>query len=224
MSKKFCPKCGRETDKFYDNLCKNCFLEKISISKKLPDKIVARICKSCNKIHIESYSDYEIENAFEKFLAKTLKKENVKIIKYDIIGNKAIVNLESEIKGLKKSEEKQISLILKKFLCKFCNLKGGKYFRAILQIRADKEKVEKTLTEIENLIKKINREDNFAFISALDRREEGIDIYLGSKSAADRMARYLKDKYNVKVKISRTLFAVKTGKKVYRDTLLVSFR
>ncbi|MEM7826451.1 MAG: NMD3-related protein, partial [Candidatus Aenigmatarchaeota archaeon] len=116
MREKFCPKCGKRTEKFYENLCAECFLSSFSISKLLPEKIVVRRCKSCEKFFLKNFFGSK-EEVIENFLKKFLEK-HVDSISYRIFENHIELNLKKKFYDLEKSEEKTIQLIEKRILCK----------------------------------------------------------------------------------------------------------
>lgn len=224
MSKKFCPRCGKPTEKFYNNLCADCFLEAVSVAKLLPEKLTTYLCKECGKYYVNKKHFRSLDSAVDNLLMNLLKQKELKSASYRISENKIIVALKIGIEDLEKTEEKEFTLIKKEIVCEFCSLKKSKYYRAILQIRAPKNTEQEILQDVESQIKKVNEFDNFAFVSSVEKLEAGTNFYIGSKSAAHKVANFLKQKYHAKTKISRKLFGEESGKKVYRDTILVSIK
>lgn len=222
MSKKFCPNCGRSTEKFYNNLCADCFLKKINVSKLLPEKLTVYLCKECGRYYVNEKHFINLESATDNLLINLLKREELKSATYRITDGKIIVTLRFAVDDTERIEEKEINLIRKETVCKFCIMKRSRYYRAILQIRAPKKIEQEILHDVESQIEKINSFDDLSFISATEKLKEGVDFYIGSKPAAQKVANLLKQKYNAKIKISPKLFGEEGGKKVYRDTILVS--
>jgi nonsense-mediated mRNA decay protein 3 len=222
MKRNFCPKCGKVVDKLYDNLCSACFLEKFSVKEKLPDKIIVGVCKKCGRIYTDKIFAETVESAVDLILTRLLKQKEVKSATYKVVGDKVHVKLNLVVENLEKIEEKVLNLITKSITCKHCSLKEGRYFQTVLQIRSGQINTEQILAEVEARLGVINKYDRLAFISSIEKLPEGVDVYIGSKSAANNVVRYLKSKYNIKTKISRKLFGIKNGKRVYRDTILVS--
>lgn len=219
---KFCPKCGRETEELHGGLCSDCFAKKMELPKSIPEKIVINTCKSCGRVFLKDKKYESPEIAIESFLEKTLDEQNVKSATYRISGSTLFVTASIETEGVKKEIEKVIPLVHKTITCEFCNLKKSKYYNVTIQVRVPKKMIETIIRDIENEIAKLNETDNYAFISGRKDLKEGVDIFIGSKSAANHVVKYLKSKYHIKTKISRTLFGPIQGKKVYRDTILVS--
>ncbi len=215
---KFCPKCGKETEKFYDNLCKDCFLQKIEIPD-LPEKIVIRQCKICGKFYGDERGEPVLESAVDKVLKKSLNEKEIQSATYRIDKNKIYSEITLEVSGLRKSIELDFDLVEKVTICKFCSQKLSGYFNVILQIRGGQ--TEKILEEIKTEMERLNKKDELAFISKIEKVKNGVDIYIGSKSAAHKVVNFLKIKYKVTTKISRKQYGIKEGKKVYRDTILI---
>jgi NMD protein affecting ribosome stability and mRNA decay len=221
MREKFCPKCGRKTEKFYEGLCEACYLSKFSLSKKLPDKIIIKQCKLCGKFFLGNHSG-SIENLIEAFLQDFLKEGKLTSISYRIAENKVFLTLNLRINDLEKTEEKEVDLIFKKIICQACAMKESGYFQAIIQVRAPANLLSEIKKEIEEQIDYLNQYDNLAFISSFQEVKNGFDVFIGSKASAQQVARTLKLKYKAKIKITRKIAGKLKGKKIYRDTILIS--
>ncbi|MCS7105924.1 MAG: 60S ribosomal export protein NMD3 [Candidatus Aenigmarchaeota archaeon] len=222
MKGKFCPKCGEETEKFYENLCKDCFLEKISFLDKIPEEIVIRKCKSCEKFFYDEKSFKNLEEAVGEMLARILEENKIQSINYRIFENKVNITLTFRVEDLEKTEEKKSSLILKSITCNSCSLKNLGYYQAVLQVRAPENLLEKISQDVENFVEFFRNYDALSFISKFEKQKKGFDVFIGSKKVAHQIAQNLKRKYKPKIKISRKFAGRIKGKKVYRDTILIS--
>jgi nonsense-mediated mRNA decay protein 3 len=222
MSKKFCPKCGKETEKFYGKVCENCVLSELSVFEKLPDKIVVKACKSCDKFFVEDRSVDSVEGAVDFLLSKIMEQKEVRSANYEITGGKLKIFVNLRIDQAEKTEEKILDLISKSILCESCHMKTSGYYQAVLQVRAPEKLLNTLQEEIEKQINLLYNFDRLAFISSIEKTKNGFDVYLGSKSAAKKITGKLKNKYNASTKFSRTLSGRISGKKVYRDTILIS--
>jgi nonsense-mediated mRNA decay protein 3 len=221
MREKFCPKCGKKTENFYEGLCEACFLSKFSISKKLPDKIFITQCKLCGKFFLNKHSG-SIENIIEAFLQDFLKEGELTSISYRIAENKIFLTLSLKINDLEKTEEKEVEVIIKKIICQACAMKESGYFQATIQVRAPENLLFEIKKEIEDQTDYLRQYDSLAFISSFQEVKNGFDVFIGSKASARQIARVLKLKYKAKIKITRKLAGKLKGKKVYRDTILIS--
>jgi len=220
MGKKFCPKCGRQTDEFYNGLCSSCSLSGISVAKKLPNQLRIKECKICGKFFMNDLSG-STESLVESFLEDLIKQKEIMSATYRISGNKIFLTLKLKKGDFEKTEEKALDLITKKIICQTCSMKETGYFQATLQIRAPDELLPEIKSEIESQINYLNQYDNLAFISNFQETKNGFDFLIGSKNSANQIAKILKLKYKAKIKISRKLSGSIKGKKVYRDTILV---
>ncbi|MEM5878961.1 MAG: NMD3-related protein [Candidatus Aenigmatarchaeota archaeon] len=221
MREKFCPKCGKKTEKLYDGFCEECFLSKFSFSDKLPRSLEIKECRSCGRFFFKNYSS-SIENLIESFLQDFLKEEELASISYRISDDKIYLTLNIKINDLEKTEEKTINLRIKKITCQACSMKDSGYFQAILQVRAPKNLLEEIKEEIESQINYLNQYDSLAFISNFNETKNGFDVTIGSKNSANQIARILKAKYKAKIQITRKIAGRIKGKKIYRDTILIS--
>ncbi|MBI2542811.1 MAG: hypothetical protein HYW24_01360 [Candidatus Aenigmarchaeota archaeon] len=218
--RKFCPSCGKTISELYENVCRECFLEKVNISDFLPDEIKMPICKECGKLFISEKSFAGKEQAAEFFFGK-LKQKEINSVSYRVVNEKIMATVHAKFGELEVEKEKTIQIKQPKITCKFCSMKLSGYYTTILQIRG-KTNID-TLKEIQDFVDMLKGDDNMAFISNVVKKKEGIDLYLGSKSVAGKIAKYLKDRYKTKNKISRTLYGIVQGKKTYRDTISVKF-
>ncbi|MEM5829308.1 MAG: NMD3-related protein [Candidatus Aenigmatarchaeota archaeon] len=222
MREKFCPKCGKKTEKLYEGLCEVCFLSKFSFLGKLSERLEVKECVSCGRFFFRSYSSSNIEELIEGFFQQLFREEELNSLFYRIADGKIYLTLNLKTNDLEKSEEKVIDLKIKKITCQACFMKSSGYFQAVLQVRAPKDLLEKIKDEIESQINYLNQYDRLAFISSLKETKNGFDVFIGSKNSAHQIARILKSKFMAKVKITRKIGGRVRGKKVYRDTILIS--
>jgi len=220
MRKKFCPKCGREVEKLYESLCEKCFLGKTKL--EIPEKIVVKECRNCGKIYFEKDSAESIEGMVDKTLSKILEKPDVESASYRIEGDKIHVTLNLKYHDLEKSEEKTILLISKKITCESCSMKAVGYYQAILQLRVPEKLLDVIIEDVKNQIDLFRKYDTLSFISKIEKKKNGADVYIGSKSVANNIAKNIKTKFGAETKLSSKLSGLISGRKVYRDTILIS--
>ena len=120
---KICPRCGEETENFYENLCLKCYIEKL---KEV--KIKFRQCKYCKKFFVSNKIFENFDDAKNFYIEKYLKK------KYQII---------------EKIPEEKFKFEIKDFLCEKCKEVISSKVEAILQLRGEL----KTLNKIMNIFK-----------------------------------------------------------------------
>ena len=218
---KFCPKCGRTAEKLYDGLCADDFLKTISFEKLVPAKIIVKQCKICGRFYIDKYSASTLEGAVDLLLQKVLKEKIIHSAAYRIEGNKIHITLAIIYEDLEKKEEFSRELVIKNIICNSCNMKNSGYFNAILQIRVPEKILQIIIDDILNQIDLMHNYNDMAFIGKTERKKEGVDFYIGSKDVAEQIAKNLKIKYDAETKKSSKQSGYLSGKKIYRDTILV---
>lgn len=219
MKPKFCPACGRETEKLFDKLCESCFSENHKLAE-LPEKIKIRLCSNCGKIEGVARIRRLDEDGMKKIIRNKIKVDG-KITSMKIRG-KAIgknINLEVEIHGLlngdiEKSDVLKTRIEIKERLCETCGKVKGGYYEVVIQIRSeDKDKIENALGVLENMIRKKG------VMTKIEEKKEGVDIYFTPKKILGYLIKNLPK--TKEIKRSYSLATKKDGKDLYRNTVLV---
>ncbi|MEM5828090.1 MAG: NMD3-related protein [Candidatus Aenigmatarchaeota archaeon] len=217
MLRKICPKCGRETDLFIEKFCIDCFRKEFEKSLKIPEVQTIYVCKYCGKY---SFSKKFLFNTIEEAIDHYVKHSEHLKVNADI--NYELNYPELFLKFYKDNLlilEKNIKIKEKPFTCKFCAMKNSGYKQAILQLRFDVS--DELLQEIENYVNNRNQTDFLSFISKIERKKDGIDLYIGSKKVAYEILKLISRKFQIEYKVTRTLVGVKEGKRLYLDTILI---
>jgi len=107
-----CPRCGRNVDKLYDNLCLDCYIDTLDIQK-----IHIRRCKVCGRYFVSNRSFENREEAVEFYKKKFLSKKLGEIVKL-LPSNK-------------------IEVFEKEFVCNECRKFVSRKIEAILQLRGE---------------------------------------------------------------------------------------
>jgi len=221
---KFCPKCGKQTEEFYSSLCRECFLEKLSVVDRVPGRLVLRQCKNCGRIYVNDDFAETVEGALDILLQELLQDKQMKVLHsatYRIEGRIVHITLVLRVEDLEKIEKKDAELVVKAIVCQNCAMQGSGYFQSILQLRGPKGLLEIMFDDAHQQIEFLSHYDQHAFISKIERKKEGIDLYIGSKKVAMQIAKNIKSKFNASITISRKLAGKEQGQKLYRDTVLV---
>ncbi len=216
---RFCPKCGKLTEKFYDNLCKECFLESVSFLHFLPQKLELKRCRSCGSYFFKKKKFANLDSAVRESIFHHLRKcREVEEFVYRIMGNNVSVRLISKVRGLKKVEEKTIPIKLKPITCRPCQLKKCGYYEVLIQFRSYSVSFDEVLRLVEREMRKLSRKDELAFVSNVVRNKF-LDVYIASTQAGLKVAKVLKEKYGAKMKLSKKLVGVRKGKRVFKTTV-----
>ncbi|MGC8710741.1 MAG: NMD3-related protein [Candidatus Micrarchaeia archaeon] len=209
---KYCPICNRSSDKFefYGAFCEVCSREKLS--KKIPNDINVLKCKRCGRIKLAGSFVEENRLSIAEEIKKSLKGLGVKVEAYDEHAGIATAIVTEIISGKELRVEKQISIKHIDTLCQQCARKAGGYYEAVLQLRGDFNKIAKIERSVANFL-----EANDEFISKELDVENGVDVYVSSKKLAAAMISGMRLKANK----SYTLYSIKNGKKIYRNTYAI---
>ncbi len=218
---KFCPVCGRKIEKMYEGLCADDFLKKISFEKSVPEKISVKQCKICGRFYVDKYSAMTVEGVVNLLLQNILKEKMIHSANYRIEGGKIHITLTIAYEDIQKEENFTRELVVKNIVCESCNMKNSGYFNSILQIRVPKKILQPIIDDILNQIDLIHNYNDMAFVGKVEKKKEGIDFFIGSKDVVDQIAKTLKIKYGAEVKKSSKQSGYLSGKKIYRDTVLV---
>jgi nonsense-mediated mRNA decay protein 3 len=216
---KICPKCGKPTEFFYRNLCLECYLLKIKLEERFKEKIKIFQCPICENF-ILGKRIIPLEEIIKREMKKRFKPLKVNFLEIKVRNEYARIKFEMKIDDLLLEREGKVKLEWKKTYCRYCQLMKSGYYESILQIRNQPKNL---VSKVYKMIEKIWRENKFAFISKTVEHKNGIDLYLGSKGAARKIARILRKNYNPIIKVSRKFYGFKNGKKIYRETILIDF-
>lgn len=198
-----CVKCGLLADK--DGFCRKHFLDQHELFSI--GNIRMLLC-DCGAYYDNKWNKNDVEKTIPDIIKKNLKS-SYSIIKINSkkkrIGNRFIVTVfcEGIIKGMKKKEQKQMFIILKKRKCDNCVKLSGGYYEAVLQLRGK---------DADKLFRKLSTAKG---ISNIEKLREGYDIKFIKKSAAKRIAKSLNKNHDVVRSFSHA--ASKKGKRLYRD-------
>ena len=122
----------------------------------------------------------------------------------------------------------EIKVRLTPTTCPNCLLMKSKYYEATLQVRAldtrmATEEKEELLSQIGNWVEESSKRDRRAFISKLEDKPEGFDLYLGSRRLAHLIASKLKTSKGTSIRETYKIGKVdkSTGKRKGKSTILV---
>ncbi len=222
MKQKFCPSCGRETEDFFDGLCKECFAER-SGWIDIPDRVEIAVCSRCGKKKVGFWEAVSMEDALEDVIIDEMKindsLEKLEIV-FDRSSEKAEITVAGSYRNASFRETKDIDVDIKEAVCDTCKKIGSGSYEAVVQIRAEEERLDDVLRFCEKVLKE---RQSGPVISDTKKRKNGLDLFLLSNSTAKYLAKKLTEKYDVERKDSKSLKGLVEGTKVYKSTYLVRF-
>lgn len=224
-----CIVCGAK-ESVERGLCEDCLFNSVNLSYDSSEEIV--ICPKCDaaKIRKKWYyrnSEREIEKKISSGVRVTgmndavfeLEFEHFDLSRDDSISFKSQVtspggnrHVFSGVINLKKTRNS----------CPECNKKTGSYYEAVIQIRSSFgehdpsiDDVVSTALSMEN---RLEREHTNSFISKVEKKPEGIDIFLGRKNDAAQIAKVITDSRPCSLIVTKSLAGRREGEDFYRFT------
>ena len=223
---KVCPSCGRTEREvpFIGFFCRDCYLRDHQLVE-VP-KLRLKRCPLCGRAYFSGrWEDFSLDRLRDWLVdhIKVREMQGVQIgvsfpeVDEDLIRYRAIVR--GTVEGTPVEIPLEGEIPIEKVLCPRCGRATGGYFQAIIQVRgAD---VEKHAEEIARLVEREGGE--YAFVSRVEFTKDGIDLYIGSKKVADKVARKIERRYGIKAIRSHRLITEIQGKRVYRLTVSLRF-
>ena len=227
--KKFCPRCGREDVDFYKGFCIDCYRE-MNLKLEFPKKIELSECKHCGRWLIKSKwikPDYNELNKFIKSKIKTnLKKMKIDVeLEPDKVLVKVIGSLDEN--GVVKVEKvKEIPFKIRERTCDYCMKKNSKYYEVKIQLRKqpvfDLVKFERIKKFIEKEINYFEHKKENVGSFWIEEKKEGLDLFFGSQTIAEKILKEIRRKYQVKTEKSvKADGLTQRGKRKGKTTYLI---
>ncbi len=230
LIKRFCPRCGKETNALIKGFCRECFLNGHEILL-VDEELKFPKCKSCLKIKIKGAWFVESQKTLEEFLRSKMKLKEITNEKINLgmapnaDGSLSVlISVSGTINEDKIEFEKEILLKPAIVLCDPCMRLVSDYHEAILQVRfaekPDAKAIDRKIDEINSMLAYEKKADSLAQATKVTEETNGFDVFIGSAKAARRIAEALAKKAHTRVVSSSKLMGVdsKTGKANKRFT------
>lgn len=226
MLSKFCPKCGKETEKFSGKVCEECAGGNDSEKRELfsiPDVVRIGLCR-CGSVRIGGeWKKYgSPAEAVDSAVKSEMKKDRRVIVSTECAdagdlesprpGKIILEALVSAIKG-DEAQKESVRIMASRDCCPSCSRASGGYYEAIIQVRS--KRGEELRKRIESAF---NGKGEKSFISKKVEGKWGTDYYVGSCKEAKSLANALKKEYHLNIRISHTVAGKKDGKELRRTT------
>ncbi|MBE8540533.1 NMD3-related protein [Geoglobus acetivorans] len=223
-----CAVCGKESE---HPVCGKCLLERIE-AVKIPPVVEITVCPKCDAKRLEKWKTISLEEAVEKVLEKETRiHEEVEVLDFSFqpFGLDETGKYQFTFYGKIRDHEFEYSSFfevrLKKIACEKCSRQAGGYYEAIIQIRADnRELKDEELERIGEIIgagMDKQRSHPKAFITKIEEKKEGIDIYMGDKKLAQKIARAILKELGGELSESSKIAGRQDGRDIYRFTYSV---
>ena len=209
-----CYLCGNDFKELRERLCDSCYAKEFQLIE-VAKKLEMFVCKNCGGMKLNNKMR---EKNIDDFI-----KENIKIKGKDVkvsIENSPNPHIYAVgfVDDVKREEKYHLNIEERKILCDRCvKLKSG-YYESKLQLRGN---IPKNVLEFtEKQMKNIRNENAFYRVQKV---KDGLDIFLGSKSVAKKIAAQMKRQLKAELKRSYKLHTRREGKDIYRDSISVRF-
>jgi len=220
----FCPKCGTETDQLFGSrgLCRDCYSEHTEFIE-LPDEIRFDQCSVCG--------DYKVENVWKDFdgderliydLLRQYENDSIEMsASFRTQGETYIVNvlMERYEDGEPIQQTRELRLVPEKTQCRDCSRFHGGYFEVIVQLRGTIS--EAMFGKVMEHAGSVTEDDRSNFVSNVEQRDGGYDIYASSSAMADAIVDFIDERFTLETTRSKELVGADDGQEVYRTVIAV---
>ncbi|HNV01200.1 MAG TPA: 60S ribosomal export protein NMD3 [archaeon] len=219
--KKFCAKCGKETNALIKAQCADCYLGKKELF--VIEKPIFSVCKHCGKfISNQKWFPLSESAISEEILKKikydhelTLPKPFVEVNQVsdsEILSYEVLVKVEGFIDGVLVSQEKELVFKIKPTTCDACMKLNANYREAVVQIRAEKAEAKKIYETAILILDKEKVTNSLAGTSKIIEIPQGYDLWIGDKKVAAKLVRTLSKMYDMKVVTSKKIIGEEGGR------------
>lgn len=207
---KVCPRCGANSNEksFVGSFCESC--ASVNIRLGTPAKIELKECKICGKVWLREWAA-KTRGALEEFIISKCRGEFANAHAKEITDEKAAIVFVVKKNNSFVEMTRNIPLEFRVIVCPECSKESGGYYEAIIQLRGEQEKAERLKNKLEKLL------ENKTFISKVVEDKNGLDVYVGSRRAVGETLAEL----DIRSTVSRKLFGIREGKRIYRTTYCV---
>ncbi len=180
------------------------------------------VCSRCNFIRM---GNRWVEKSVEEVLEEMILK-NARVVEEFNVSEIAIAQEQCIFRGEISGDDVEVVVPLKykinKVLCEKCSREAGGYYESIIQLRAagrdlSDEEIEKALEIVDEVISSAP-EDQKAFVSKVERKREGVNIFFGSRNIGKKVSRIILRKLGGSLTESKKLHTRIDGRDVYRFT------
>ena len=222
--KKFCPKCGKETEELHESLCGDCYCQKFK-NESYKKKMNVSVCKCGSLGYSQQWKknimlDDFIDSLVKKDLEATYKNKTDYIFSFERkeLQDTIIIKTEVEKSRMKIADYTYVFNIKSK-MCPLCSSEKKGYYEAVLQLRGKKETLKDFRRIVDGAIDLYKGQNSFAKV--VGQADKAVDFHLGTKKVLGRIKKEISSKYNVETKTSFSLYKIKDGKEITRTTLLI---
>lgn len=219
---KFCPRCGKETDRLYGDkkkLCAECYPE-VHDLLEVPDKVEIEVCPVCGRMKKsgEWLEEYTIEEQLLAKFAEFAEPEVETEIQFWEEDGQTFVRLHAFKGEMSAFYDTRVDFVQQQ--CRDCSRFQGGFFKVKLQLRGETD-LDPIADKIVDVAAEATNEDRKDFLSNVERTSHGFDFYMSTEKIAKKVLRTLRSEYNPEIKRSYELIGEKDGEELYRNVISV---
>lgn len=207
---KHCPTCNRTSDeaRFYGEFCEFCTRDKLSA--RIRSEIPIHKCKRCKRIRVGERFMAESKQNMQDSIQKHFKDKEIKLIDYK--PKSAQLSITERLRDGDITFEKAVALKHVNEMCQTCYRKASGYYEAVVQLRDNPTRAQSFINRLSRFL---DRDDEF--IAKIVEVSNGVDVYTSNKKLT---AEFISME-GWQPTISYTLYGLKGGRKVYRNTYAI---
>ncbi|MEA2045895.1 MAG: 60S ribosomal export protein NMD3 [Euryarchaeota archaeon] len=229
-----CPGCGSPT---VEGLCKRCRLESTTLLS-CPPRVEVISCPVCGAQRlqgrwqpvdrpVEVLVSEAAERSVEIYRDLANPQVTLTVSKRGATRYIAEVELIGEFEGMPAEDRCTIAVDLRYETCDRCSKMAGRYYEAVVQLRARGRSLSpQEIEECEKIVisqadKSLEKGDRLAFVREMKPVQGGVDIVVGSTQMGRLTARSILDRFGGRMRESYKQVGAKNGKELYRTNILV---
>ncbi len=221
-----CALCGRESEY---SICGECLSKKVELVAT-PNAIELIQCPICGSYRLNKWKRVDVYEALSYHFFKSAffyDEFEIDDIDFRLEGNMCKVAIRGSLRGHRIDVEEVFKVKIKRIACEKCSRRSGGYYESVIQIRAknrllEDEEIYAVSRAIEDVIEK-EADNPKAFVTKIEERKEGIDIYLGDKKIGEKVSRSIARNFGAEIKESKSIAGREDGRDFYRFTYLIKF-
>ncbi|MEM0155907.1 MAG: NMD3-related protein [Thermoplasmataceae archaeon] len=224
-----CILCGKK-ESVEKGLCEDCLFKSVYLSYNRGEEVV--ICPKCDAVKIgKKWYHRDSETSMKRILSAGIRVNGMvdsdlhtyfqpfNLISDHMIHFSSRVTTTGGISHIFPGDT-----ILKKTFnsCPECNKKTGSYYEAVVQIRSSYGQYDPSVDDAVSIALSIEhsleKKHANSFVSKIEKKPEGIDIFLGRKNDAMRIVKSITETRPASLVVTKSLSGRKEGEDFYRFT------
>lgn len=235
--KRFCVRCGKETQTLLNSLCPECYLQKNEVLD-IPKTILIDFDKRSGKIRVGrdwiERSDDILQKVLSDKVLSLAKPKRLAVsdiaVSIEHVQESAIakVSFSALVEGINLQIEKSVTIHFHKTISDASMKISSNYHEAIIQVRfigkVTLEQGKEKLRELASFILEHKKKIELSEIIDTKNVPGGFDVFIGSSKAAKIVATKIGRKYGIRPIYSNKLMGIgENSKEKFRHTYCLKF-